>query len=127
MEFHKSSRIQGDHEGTYAWLDCDNTAGRNFASQTEVPENLIRVLAVVVAAGVVGIHAQVVSQPVREEGLADTGVEDFVLVTLEDAKRQEAVDGDLVSKDVKVIPHHAGLDGGNAFLLHLVCNFVNLP
>lgn len=77
-----------DHQGvgTYTGLNGNNSAGGNLASQTQVLEDDIGVLAVVVAASVVGVHAKVVAQAVGEESLADSGVEDLVLVALEDAQ-----------------------------------------
>lgn len=110
---------------TYTRLNSHNSAGGNLASQAQVLEDDIGVLAVVVAAGVVRVHAQVVAQAVGEEGLADPGVEDVVLVALEDAQRQQAVNGNLVGQHVGVFPVHAGLDDGNALLLHLVDDVVD--
>lgn len=110
---------------TYTGLNSHNSAGGNLASQAQVLEDDIGVLAVVVAAGVVRVHAQVVAQAVGEEGLADPGVEDVVLVALEDAQRQQAVNGNLVGQHVGVFPVHAGLDDGNALLLHLVDDVVD--
>lgn len=111
---------------TYTRLDSHNTAGGNLAAQTQVLEDDVGVLAVGVAAGVVGVHAQVVAQAVGEEGLARPGLEDFILVALEDAQGKQAVDGNLVGQDVGVFPVHAGLDDGDALLLHLVDDVVDL-
>lgn len=111
---------------TYTRLDGHNSAGGNLASQTQVLEDDIGVLAVVVAASVVSVHTKVVAQAVGEEGLADSGVEDVVLVALEDAQSQQAVNGDPVGQDVCIFPVHAGLDNCNALLLHLVDDVVDL-
>ena len=73
-----------------------------------------------------GVHAQVVAQAMGEEGLAGPGLEDLVLVALEDAQGQQTVDGNLVGQDVGIFPVHAGLDDGNALLLHLVDDVVDL-
>lgn len=110
---------------TYTRLDSDDSAGGNLASQTQVLEDDIGVLAVVVAASVVRVHAQVVAQAVGKKGLADAGVEDVVLVALEDAESQQAVNGNLVGEEVGVFPVHACLDDGNALLLHLVDDVVD--
>lgn len=96
-----------------------------MASQAQVLEDDIGVLAVVVAAGIVRVHAQIVAQAVGEKGLAGSGVEDVVLVALEDAQRQQAVNGNLVGQHVGVFPVHAGLDDGDALLLHLVDDVVD--
>lgn len=112
--------------GTYTWLDSHNTTGRNLASQPQVLEDDVGVLAVGVTAGVVGIQTQVVSQAVGEEGLADSGVEDLVLVALEDAQGKQTIDGNLVGEDVGVLPVYTGLDDIDAFALHLVDDVVNL-
>lgn len=110
---------------TYTRLDSYNTAGGNLAAQTQVLEDDVGVLAVGVAAGVVSVHAQVVAQAVGEEGLAGPGLEDLILVALEDAQGQKPVDGNPVGQDVGVFPAHAGLDDGDALLLHLVDNVVD--
>lgn len=107
-------------------LNSHNTTSGNLASQAQVLEDDIGVLAVVVTASVVGIHAQVVSQAVGEEGLAGSGLEDLVLVALEDADGQQAVNGNLVGQDVGVFPVHAGLEDGHGLFLHLEDDVVNV-
>lgn len=116
-----SCALRLDHSGamTYTGLDGDNCALGNLASQTQVLEEDIRVLAVVVAASVVRVHAQVVAQAVGEKGLADSGVENLLPVALEDAQRQQAGNGMLVGQDVGLFPVHVGLDHVDDLLLHL--------
>lgn len=71
---------------TYTGLNSDNCTGRHVAAQSQVAEQLVWVVGVGVAAGVVRVHAQVVPQAVREKGSARSGVEDLLGVALENAQ-----------------------------------------
>lgn len=111
---------------TYSGLVGNNTASGNNAAQSQVGEQLVLVGVVGVAADVVGIQAEVMSQTVGEEGSAGASSKDLVLVALEDTKTQQAVNGNLVSENVSVVPVDASLEDGGGVFLHLQDNVVDV-
>lgn len=113
-------------EKTYSRLVGNNTASGNDTTQSQVGEQLVLVSVVRVAADVVGIETEVVTQTVGEEGGAGTGSKDLILVALEDTKTQQAINGNLVSENVGVVPVDASLEDGGGVLLHLQDNVVDV-
>lgn len=109
-----------------ARLDGDDGVGRNGTSDAEVAEHGIGVFVVCIAAAVVCVHAEIVSEAVREEKSRDATVEEFLLVAAsQDTEATKAVDGDLMGESVKVLPGDVGLQCLHAFGLHLVDNIID--
>lgn len=97
-----------------------------MTAQSQVTEHLVLVVGVGVTASVVSVHAQVVTQAVREKGSAGSGIENLLGIALENAEGQQSINGNLVGVEVEVIPEHATLDELGGFLLHAEDNVVNV-
>lgn len=110
---------------TYARLDSNDRVGGNNAAQPQVGEKLVGVLAVLAAAGVVAVHAEVVSEAVWEKGSRGASLENFVLVALENTEFEETLNGNGVSEDVEVIVVDAALETRARLVLHLEDDVVN--
>lgn len=74
-----------------------------------------------------GIHAEIVTETVREKGGTGSSLKDLIGVTLEHSDLEQAIDGDFVGSDMYIFPLNVSLEHGNALLLHFQNNVVNLP
>lgn len=74
------------------------------------------------------VHAKVMAQAVREEGSADSALEQLLgrEAGAEDAEALEARDGDLVGAQVEILPPHPSLHHRESGLLHLGHEFVDV-
>lgn len=111
---------------TYTRLNCHNGARGDNTAESEVGEELVGVLTVLATASVVGVHAEMVAETMGEEGGRSAGSKNLVLVTLEDAEGQEAVNGNGVGEDVELVVVDAALEARAGLVLHLEGNVVNL-
>lgn len=122
----RQPKRRAEVEVTYARLDSDDGTSGNMTTQSQVAEHLVFVVGVRVAASVMGVHAQVMSETVGEEGSACAGVENLFGVSLENAEGKKSINGNLVSMEVQVVPEHAALDEFCTFLLHSQDNIVDV-
>ena len=108
-------------------LDRHNGSCRQRASDPQVPEHPILVLVIRVASRIVGIHTQIMPEPVREKGDTDPLLQQFGhTAVFEDAALQESRDGDPVRQDMDVLPLHPRADQRKAGVLHPLDNGVHL-
>ena len=111
---------------TYTRLNSDNTAGRDNAAQSQVGEQLVGVGTVLATASVVAVESEMVTEAVGEEGSGGASSHDFVHVALEDANVEQALHGNLVGKNVRLVIVDTTLEGSSGFLFHLEDNVVNV-
>lgn len=72
------------------------------------------------------VHAEVMTEAVREESSAGASGKDLVSVALEDTELEEAINGNLVGLDMEVVVQHAALEALGGVLVHLVDNVVDV-
>jgi hypothetical protein len=111
---------------TYSGLNGNHTAAGKVASHAQVSEELVLILVVGVTTSVMGVHAEIVAQTMRQEGSACTGLEDLILVSLQNTDGEETINGNLVSEQMHVIPQNTLLEHCYAIILHLENNLVDL-
>lgn len=111
---------------TYSGLNGNHTAAGKVASHAQVSEELVLILVIGVTTSVMSIHAEIVAQTMRQEGSAGTGLEDLILVALQNTDGKETINGNLVGKQVHVIPQNTLLEHCYAIILHLENNLVDL-
>lgn len=103
---------------THTRLDRDHRPRGNPPPQPQIPEQLILILRVGVAPDIMRVHAQIMPQPVREEGDARPRLHDLLLIALEDSDGKQPLNGDLVGAEVHVIPEDARLEHADTLALH---------
>lgn len=111
---------------THSGLNGNHTAAGKVASHAQVSEELVLILVVGVTTSVMSVHAEIVAQTMREESSTCTGLEDLILVALQDTDGEETINGNLVSEQVHVIPQNTLLEHFYAIILHLENNLVDL-
>lgn len=94
---------------TYTGFHSDNTADWECSPHSKVLEKNILVLIVGVAASVMRVESEVMTQTMREEGRAGLGLENFAFVALEDAQFDQPVNGHLVGIDMDILPLNTSL------------------
>ena len=106
-------------EGTHSRLDGDHGTLGQLAPDSQISEHTIFIRVVRVPARVVYIHAQIMSQAVREEGDTDSLRQYLLFVAFQYASLLQSLDSDAVRIDMHVFPPHARLQHLEATLLHL--------
>lgn len=73
------------------------------------------------------VHAQVVSQPMREERHTCPFLKDFLFFTFQDPNVQQPLNRNPMRLRMHIVPHHPLRQHLRTLPLHLQHNIINLP
>src|SRR6266487_1933097 len=88
-------------------------------------EHSILVLVVRMAAGIMCIHTQIVTETMREESYTRSSLQNILFFALKNTQLEESFDCNSVCFEVNIVPHYTLLEHVGADMLHLEDNIVD--
>ena len=83
-------------EGTYTRLNSDNRPSRQRTSHPQIPKHWVYIFVIRMTTRVMRIHAQIMTQAVREERNARSVLQDIFFAALKNAEFEQTVDGEFM-------------------------------